>query len=73
MGERTAWIQIEELIPGRPHTIKHRLGERALKTGLASLRARGLSALEDGTAPPRLVDSLIQHCLFQRELHPPAA
>lgn len=67
--ERSPWIHIEETLPGRSHTVKHRLGERALKQGLEYRMCAGLQSLEAGKAPASVVDKVIQFSLFGEELH----
>ncbi len=67
-----AWIAIEERLSGRKHTVKHRLGERALRQGLETRRCVGLPAIERGDAPWCVVDLLVQHALYGEAIHSPA-
>ena len=69
-GDRAGYIAIEERLPGRSHTVKHRLGERTLRQGLEARRCAGLPALERGDAPHVVVDLLVQHALFDEVLYP---
>ena len=69
-GDKAPWIAIEERIPGRRAPIKYRLGERALRAGLEARRGAGIEVLEQGTAPPALVDCTIQRCVLGDDLYP---
>lgn len=67
---KPAHVAIAERLPGRNHTVKHRLGERTLRQGLEARRCAGLPAIERGDAPHCVVDLLVQHALFGEVLYP---
>lgn len=62
-------LKIEEQIPGRPKPLVYWVGAAAIKKGLQSRRCAGLAALERGDAPDVVVDTLLQHALFEQIVH----